>query len=376
LATYLHRITRILYLGGHEVEVFCVSHQRAETIDFDGVVVHRVLPADDALVRIVCGCARLASGTASGRLCRHLRGSVALARAFTARERQRTFDCVQSSDYGLAGLLIRERANRPHLVRCSWAGDLFLRTDGRFRGPDRISCLLERVCIRKATVAYAPSRFVADYYRDRYGLTLSVLRPPVLLDPKPAEVPPIDLPSRFLMFFGWIGPRKGTDILARALLQAWNDEPDITMIWAGQELDVGVLERYQSMWGCQASRVRWLGSISRADVYAVLKRAEAAVLPSVVDNLPNTAIESLLLGVPVIGSRGASLDELIEPGVNGELVPLGDVAGLAAALVRAWRRQSDWLEPFPLPSIFEQMQPEVARDNLLRLAGLGNAPSH
>jgi glycosyltransferase involved in cell wall biosynthesis len=76
--------------------------------------------------------------------------------------------------------------------------------------------------------------------------------------------------------------------------------------------------------------------------------------------------------VPVIGSRGASIDELIEPGKNGELVPIGEPAALADALVRAWRREVPWMAgPIALPGVIAQMEPEVAAGNLLRLAGYG-----
>jgi len=105
-------------------------------------------------------------------------------------------------------------------------------------------------------------------------------------------------------------------------------------------------------------------------VYAVLRRAEVAVIPSRVDNLPNTVIESLLFHIPVIGSRGASIDELIEPGKTGELVPIGQPAALADALVRAWRREVPWRAGrLPQPAIIDQMEPRIATMNLLRLAG-------
>ena len=64
------------------------------------------------------------------------------------------------------------------------------------------------------------------------------------------------------------------------------------------------------------------------------------MLPSQVDNLPNTVIESLSLGIPVLGSRGASIDELVEEGRTGHLVELGDVHGLAETLVRMWLKRS------------------------------------
>jgi glycosyltransferase involved in cell wall biosynthesis len=100
------------------------------------------------------------------------------------------------------------------------------------------------------------------------------------------------------------------------------------------------------------------------------------VIPSRVDNLPNTLIESLLLNVPVIGSLGASIDELIEPGISGDLVPIGDPTALAGAMLKAWRREVPWIEgKFPLSRIIDQMEPSTAAANLLRLAGYGDRPS-
>jgi glycosyltransferase involved in cell wall biosynthesis len=99
---------------------------------------------------------------------------------------------------------------------------------------------------------------------------------------------------------------------------------------------------YRALSGGQASRVSCWVQIPKPQVYAVLRRADVAMIPSRVDNLPNTVIESLLLHIPVIGSRGASIDELIEPGKTGERVPIGQPAALADAPVRAWRSDVPW----------------------------------
>jgi glycosyltransferase involved in cell wall biosynthesis len=137
----------------------------------------------------------------------------------------------------------------------------------------------------------------------------------------------------------------------------------------GEEWD-GALNVNRALSGGQASRMSWLGLIPKPQVYAVLRRAEVAVIPSWVDNLANTVIESVLFHIPVIGSRGASMDELIEPGKTGELVPMGQPAALADALVRAWRRDVPWRAgQFSLPAIIDQMKPRIAAMNVLRLAG-------
>ena len=293
-----------------------------------------------------------------------------MARAFHRRNRDKPFDVVHTSDYGLAGLFIHKRRSCLHVVFCGWAADLFIAVDGNLDKLDsRVYCRVERHCIRRADVAYTHSEFVAKHYRDRHGLKVHVLRPPAMIETTIASEVPWELPQRYFLYFGAICRRKGTDVLAEALPLVWREEPAFAMVWAGEAWD-GALDQYRPIWGERASQVRCLGLISKPQVYGILRRAEAVVIPSRADNLPNTLIESLLLKVPVIGSRGASIDELIEPGINGELVPIGQPSALAEALVRAWRRDVPWISgQLPVPSVVAQMEPRVAAANLLRLAG-------
>jgi glycosyltransferase involved in cell wall biosynthesis len=64
--------------------------------------------------------------------------------------------------------------------------------------------------------------------------------------------------------------------------------------------------------------------IGAADVFA---------LSSVWEAVPLVVVESLLLGVPVVTTRVGIVEELIEPGVGGTVVDVGDVAGMARAIV-------------------------------------------
>jgi glycosyltransferase involved in cell wall biosynthesis len=178
------------------------------------------------------------------------------------------------------------------------------------------------------------------------------------------------LPERFLLHFGYLGAKKGTAWLTAALRLAFEMEPSLRMVWVGRgdfnDVDclINNLEKYRS-------KLLILYPLPKADLYAVLLRAAAAVLPSLVDNLPNTALESLMLGVPVIGTRGASIDELVEEGVNGHLISPGDVEGLASAMVEFWKGNTAVRKGFLWEgSIAAEMQPERAIRNFFRLAGL------
>jgi glycosyltransferase involved in cell wall biosynthesis len=64
----------------------------------------------------------------------------------------------------------------------------------------------------------------------------------------------------------------------------------------------------------------------------VYSAADVLVLPSVQDNLPNTALESLACGTPIIGFAVGGLPDIVRHGVNGLLVPAGDLVALVAAI--------------------------------------------
>jgi len=371
LASYLRRITQALREAGHEPEVFVLSALAPGVLEHAGVRVQRVRRADRQLAVRAAWHALPKLGLGRLRPTLHLlSGALGLARALEARHAERPFDAVQSADYRAAGLFVPRRGARRHLVRCSSASDLWARADRDDRLVRRLEIRLEGIAIRRADVAYAPSRFVADHVARRLGRPVQVLRPPAFLEVKPSERPPFALPPRYLMHVGKPQPSKGTALLASLLPRIWAEEPAFTLVVAGvahEELRALAGEDFAA----QAPRVLALGALEKPDLYAALSRAEAAVQPSLVDNLPNAVIESLLLGVPVDAFDGLSLDELIQPGVTGELVPVGDESALLASLLRVWRGQSPARKGFRWRAeVAEEMRPPCAVANLLALAGL------
>jgi glycosyltransferase involved in cell wall biosynthesis/peptidoglycan/xylan/chitin deacetylase (PgdA/CDA1 family) len=289
-----------------------------------------------------------------------------LASGLTKREHEKPFDFVHCSDYKMTSLFVKKLHGRPVLTRCSWARDLFSAVDGeKLTLDNRLINFLERLSVRRADLAYAPSRFVADYMWKKHKIKLSVLRPPFFLEQQPSAQIPYGLPARYMIHFGLLGKRKGTDLIAKALPIVWQKEPDFSMVWAGRELNRSIVEESRQLWGDRADHVKWLGEVERPVLYAILKKAEASVLPSRCDNLPNTVIESLLFGVPVIGTAGASIDELVEQGVTGELVPFEDSGALARAMIRGWREKRMFKGR---QYVLREMNPQVAAYNLLKLA--------
>jgi glycosyltransferase involved in cell wall biosynthesis len=365
LAVYTDRITRTLQDMGCEPEVFTLTEKEPGVIYHNNVRVERIIRRDVPLMHWLRFFSWVHRKFCIDGTLHDLGCAFSLASGLIKRDYAKPFDFIHCADYKMTSLFVTKLNGRPVLTRCSWARDLFSAVDGQKLTLDNwLINYLERLSVRKADLAYAPSRFVADYMWKKHKIKLSVLRPPFFLEQQPAEQIPYELPARYLLHFGLLGRRKGTDLIAKALPIVWKEEPGFMMVWAGRELNLSVVEESRQLWGNRADQVKWFGPVERPILYAILKRAEASVLPSRCDNLPNTVIESLLFGVPVIGMAGASIDELVEQGVTGELVPFEDTGALARAMIISWREKRMFKGR---QYVLREMNPQVAADNLLKL---------
>ncbi len=70
----------------------------------------------------------------------------------------------------------------------------------------------------------------------------------------------------------------------------------------------------------------------RSDVPEALRDLNIFVISSIAEGLSNTVLEAMATGLPIVATRTGGNPELVEDGVNGMLVPVGDVDALAIAL--------------------------------------------
>jgi glycosyltransferase involved in cell wall biosynthesis len=102
--------------------------------------------------------------------------------------------------------------------------------------------------------------------------------------------------------------RKGLDYLLKAIENVKNEAK--LMVYS-----IGNSNEYNDKGGISA-----LGRIEDEDTMAkAYSAADVFVIPSLEDNLPNTMLESLMCGTPVIGFPVGGIAETIEDGVNGYL---------------------------------------------------------
>jgi glycosyltransferase involved in cell wall biosynthesis len=136
--------------------------------------------------------------------------------------------------------------------------------------------------------------------------------------------------NRFL-FVGRLIERKGVDVLIDAFRSLAGGE-----LWIAG--DGPIRERVQAA-AAHDARVRFHGHVDDEGLRKLYSEAGALVVPSLYEPWGLVVNEALAYGLPVIATDevGAAYD-LVDPGVNGYMVPAGSARALAEAMraVREW----------------------------------------
>lgn len=176
----------------------------------------------------------------------------------------------------------------------------------------------------------ANSRMVKDEITARFGTPAERIE--VIYNGVPANAPSANRAearaalglgnSDYSVLFagsGW--ERKGL----RHAIAAVNALPGATLLVAGRGKTRGLPH---------SGRVRFLGPQSRAEMTRLLAAADVFALPTIYEPFSNACLEALAAGLPVITTTANGFSEIIENGVEGEIVAPGDVPALTAALSR------------------------------------------
>jgi glycosyltransferase involved in cell wall biosynthesis len=133
-----------------------------------------------------------------------------------------------------------------------------------------------------------------------------------------------------VVFTGRMAAVKGLPVLLDALALL-RDVAGLRVTLVGDGPDRAALEARAAALGL-AGVVKFAGYRSSGEVAGILRDADVLVLPSFAEGLPVVLMEAMAAGLPVVATQIAGIPELVESGVNGELVPPGNVAALAEAL--------------------------------------------
>jgi glycosyltransferase involved in cell wall biosynthesis len=145
-----------------------------------------------------------------------------------------------------------------------------------------------------------------------------------------------------ILFVGRFDLHKGADILLRAFTKVAKDRKAIKLLFVGPDhglqLDGGVigLPEYlaQQIPAAVRERIEYLGPLPQFEIEKLRTQAYLTIVCSRYDNFPNTVIEAMAAGCPIIATNTGGIPEMIFHGRNGLLVNVEDVDGLAAAIAK------------------------------------------
>ena len=82
-----------------------------------------------------------------------------------------------------------------------------------------------------------------------------------------------------------------------------------------------------------SARVEFVGWVERTDIASYYQSADIFVTASVWEGMPNTVLEAMACGLPIIAAKAHGCEDLVRRGENGYLVPQRDVAAMAEAIL-------------------------------------------
>lgn len=138
--------------------------------------------------------------------------------------------------------------------------------------------------------------------------------------------------DRQIVSVGRLDANKNQAMLIEAFAGIAERYPEYSVVCYGDGESRGQLEALIEQFHLQ-DRVQLPGVTT--DVAAMIRKASVFVLTSYTEGMPNALIEAMALGLSVISTDCpcGGPKELIREGVNGMLIPVGDVEALTVALV-------------------------------------------
>jgi glycosyltransferase involved in cell wall biosynthesis len=197
-------------------------------------------------------------------------------------------------------------------------------TDRMFR---RIAPLTRRIWHHAAEVT-AVSSFVQELAESAYCRPVTRILNGIDLSDAPSESAPPGQPRR-LVFIGRLNPQKNPLFFIDALAQLRDATWVLTFIGDGPLMGEvkAAIARHRL-----ENRIALTGWIAPAEVQRKLAEADILCMPSVSEGMPVAAVEALKYGLAIVASDIPGVRDAVEDGVNGCLVPLGDLAAFAQRL--------------------------------------------
>lgn len=243
--------------------------------------------------------------------------------------------CCHGYKADLLGRPAARRCGVPAVaVSRGWTGEnfkirLYERLDRlALRWMDRVVCVSEGQAVKVRRAGVAPERVTVIH---------NAIRADRFASPRPEARDELrrffaNPPRAIVGAAGRLSPEKGFGVLARAAAEVCDRQGDVGFVLFGEGPQRAAIQAEIVRAGLGE---RFVLAGFRPDLDALVPHLDLVVLPSFTEGLPNVVLEAFAAAVPVVATAVGGTPEVIDDGHSGYLVPPGDPAVLAAAVLRA-----------------------------------------
>jgi glycosyltransferase involved in cell wall biosynthesis len=179
-----------------------------------------------------------------------------------------------------------------------------------------------------------PSGFLEAVF-DRYGFTTEVVPNIINLTRFSAgenSASSSEEPVQCVLVARNLEPIYDNATALRAFGIVKNSYPALQLIIAGTGPERQALEKTVAELGL-ADAVTFTGRVDNENMPALYRKAQVMLNPSLVDNMPNSVLEALASGVPVVSTNVGGVPYVVEHDKTALLVPPQDPQAMATAII-------------------------------------------
>ncbi len=207
---------------------------------------------------------------------------------------------------------------------------------------------------------WGAGRFALSGYEPEWGRQRSYVNLPYFSDLarfQAEKAPPAQSDRFVFLYSGVLNRRKNVLSLAEAFRDVAKADAHVELWVLG---DGRLRDEMEKILTPVASQVRWFGFLKWEAIPGIYAQANVLCLPSIYDGWGMVIAEALATGMPVITTTavGAAHD-LVEPGVNGWIVPVADTDALTDAI-----REAAQLPPAQYQTMRESARQAVSQHTL------------
>lgn len=154
-----------------------------------------------------------------------------------------------------------------------------------------------------------------DIYCRKIKRNIDVIRTPIDIKVSKHCVCTYPGKVKYLTYFGSLSKVKGVDLIADIASNILVDFKNVIFQFIGMDYGIpgyGSMEKYiYEKVGKASNRVIVHPYLEQKDLLQLVQNSYCCIFPSRVDNYPNSCIEAVALGIPVVVSSGSSIDEMV-----------------------------------------------------------------